>query len=93
MVLTESPTWNDGGEIRERILTESGRTAEDREIYLAQLRQRIKKYERRYEMTSAEMIEALHSGKLRETRDIGLWAWTWETLRSLEEGTRTTGTP
>ena len=81
------------GRIREEIHTMQSRTHEDMEIYVAQLRERVRKYERRYEHSSESMINLLSSGTMRETRDIALWAWTWQTLNQLTEGTLTTGTP
>lgn len=78
-------------DIKEKIRTGLGRTKEDAEIYVVQLQQRVRKYERRYEMTSPSMIKMLKVGGLQETRDISLWAWTWLTLQRLNKETPTTG--
>ena len=80
------------GEIRERLRAEAQSNREDIAIYISQLRQRVHKYERRYEMTSQAMIDALGSKELKETRDISLWAWTWLTLNRFSEETPITGT-
>lgn len=78
-------------DVKEKIRTDRGRTKEDAEIYVVQLQQRVRKYERRYEMTSHSMLEILKVGGLQETRDISLWAWTWLTLQRLNKETPTTG--
>ena len=77
--------------IREQIRVDQSRSAEDLEVYLIQLRERVRKYERRYEITSKFMLESLRSGELNETRDISLWALTWQTLKRAEGETPTTG--
>ncbi len=41
--------------------------------YADQLDSRIAEYERRYELTSAEMVEQVESGVLKETDDIASW--------------------
>lgn len=78
--------------IREQIRAEFGRGRESLDIYLAQLRGRIREYERRYETSSASMLKDLQEGRIRETGDISLWAWTWQTLNRLEKETPMAGT-
>lgn len=78
--------------IREQIRLELSRGGEDRDDYLANLRERILVYERRYERSSESMMKDLCEGKIKETGDISMWASVWQTLKRLEEKTPTTGT-
>lgn len=41
--------------------------------YAERLDARISEFERRYEMTSAEMVERVESGALKETDDVASW--------------------
>ena len=63
------------------------------EAYIVVLRERLATFERRHEMASEKMMESLNAGDLKETNDIALWAWTWQTLKHIEEGIPMTGTP
>jgi len=72
------------GSIKEKIRTARSQSGEDQSILLTQLKDRVIKYERRYERSSDAMIVALEDGELEETRDMSLWAWTWRTLERME---------
>ncbi len=80
------------GRIREAIGTELGRSSENLEITVSMLQERLKKYERRYEISSISMVEKVRSGAMPETRDITLWVWSWQILERLNRVTPTTGT-
>ena len=79
-------------EVRELIKGIDNSKQETGEAYIVALRDRIATYQRRHEMASEKMMESLIGGDLKETSDIALWAWTWQTLKQIEEGTRMTGT-
>ena len=72
------------GSIKEKIRTARSRSSEDQSTLLTQLKDRVVKYERRYERSSDAMIVALEDGEFEENRDISLWAWTWRTLARME---------
>ena len=56
------------------------------------LRERIRIYEERYEMSSEEMALALHYEAERETAEKLKWMFDYHVLRSLNEKTPTAGT-
>ena len=90
------PAWSDVERwegVRELIKGIDSRKHEAGEAYILDLRDRLTTFERRYEMASKRMMESLISGELTETGDIVLWAWTWQTLKQIEEGTPITGIP
>jgi hypothetical protein len=43
------------------------------EAYLLVLAARLRVFERRYEMPSRDLTEAMRSGAIRETREVRLW--------------------
>lgn len=54
----------------------------------------VRKFEQRYEMSSADMLELLSNDLVRETGDILKWMFDYRVLQELErEETRTTGIP
>ena len=54
----------------------------------------VRDFERRYEMSSADMLELLSNDLVRETGDILKWMFDYRVLQGLErEGIPTTGTP
>ena len=58
------------------------------------LKERILRYEDRYEMSSSEMVTALSNGSERETAEKLEWMFDYHVLESMiEEQTLTTGTP
>ncbi len=90
------PAWTDAERwegVRELIKGIDSRKQESGEAYVSVLRDRLATFERRYEMASKKMMESLTSGELTETGDIVLWAWTWQTLKQIEEGIPITGIP
>ena len=62
-------------------------------VSLKNYRRRIKLYERRYEISSEEMVLLLKTNYTRETVEILKWMQTYHVLKSLEKMIRTTGTP
>lgn len=87
---TDAERWEG---VRELIKGIDSRKQEVGEAYIVDMRDRIATFERRHEMASEKMMESLLSGDLKETSDIALWAWTWQTLQQIEEGIRITGIP
>ncbi len=90
------PAWTDAERleaVRELIKGIDSRKQESGEAYVSVLRDRLATFERRYEMASKRMMESLISEELTETGDIVLWAWTWQTLKQIEEGIPITGIP
>lgn len=83
MTTADRPNSKQLAALREEFDNAIGRGVEEADIYRHQLVQRVKKYERRYEMASDEMLEQLASGQLRETRDISAWAWDFDLLTRL----------
>ena len=55
------------------------------------LRATVAGYERAYKYSTQTMLDRLHAGSLKETREVVEWTWAWQTLQSLS-GTPTTGT-
>jgi TATA-binding protein-associated factor Taf7 len=67
--------------------------ANDAPAFIDMLLKKVMEFERRYEMSSKEMMEGLKAGTITETGDIAKWAWTWQTLQRNRQGTtNTTGT-
>lgn len=58
--------------------------------YVNSWRQKIPLYERRYEMTSAQMLERVQSGQARETKEIREWLDAYSVLRELNQLPATT---
>ncbi len=56
------------------------------------LKDRVARYERRYEMHSREMLAALSDGMERETADKLRWMFDYHALELLDDKTRTDGT-
>ena len=48
------------------------------------LRKRVAIFERRYELTSQEMLDAVRSGAARETAEIATWLLCYRALQELE---------
>ncbi len=59
---------------------------------LQALRDRVREYERIYEMPSGQMLKGISSGKERETAEVLAWMQAFHELRLLGSKTRTTGT-
>ena len=59
----------------------------------AELNERIKVFERRYEMSSGEMALAYSLGQVRDTAEIVEWMQAFHVRKYLDEKTLTTGTP
>ena len=87
---TDAERWEG---VRELIKGIDSRKQEAGEAYIVGLWDRIATFERRHEMASEKMMESLLGGDLKETSDIALWAWTWQTLKQIEEGIPMTGIP
>ncbi len=61
---------------------------------MTRLERFVARFERRYEMSSEDMIALIESGRFRETAEIGLWLLKYRSLldfRTLRRGGRTTG--
>lgn len=65
---------------------EEGKSEEARRRYIDSLRQEVEHYERRYQMSSAAMRQALKNKKIRETLGVVAWVDSYETLLSLSNG-------
>ncbi|GEM_PF-4364462 len=74
-------------QVRELVKKLLNPTKEEAEAHIVDLKARITEYERRYEMPSAQMLEGLESGKVRETAEIVLWAMDWREYRRIVYGT------
>ena len=59
----------------------------------AELNERIRVFEHRYEMSSEKMDTAYSLGLVRETAEIIEWMQAFHVRKYLDEKTRTTGTP
>ena len=59
---------------------------------VARLRRRIRKYEKRYEVSSSQMASLITTGYVRETAEILNWMYDYRVLQSLGVETRTRGT-
>ena len=59
----------------------------------AMLYRRVRAYERRYEMSSEQMVVLLHEGHIRETAELIKWMHACHVVRLFERKTRMTGTP
>ena len=57
----------------------------------AQRRRRIRRYELRYEISTAQMLEEVQAGQMRETAEILRWMFDYRVLERLEAKTRTGG--
>jgi len=57
---------------------------EARQHYLASLRQRVAQYERRYNLRSICLHEAIDAGRLAENLDVVKWLHDYEALNCLE---------
>lgn len=55
----------------------------NREALVRQLRSRLWTYEARYELRSADLEEALTSGRLHETAEVCAWVIAYQTYRAL----------
>lgn len=54
----------------------------------------VSRFERRYECTSAEMLEMLQRGQARDTAEVSKWISTYKTLQRLRPTNgHTTGSP
>src|SRR4030042_1154070 len=62
---------------------------EARQRYLASLRGRIAKYERRYNLRSTCLCKAIDAGRVAENLDIVKWLHDYEALNCLEHGGKT----
>ncbi len=60
-------------------------------VLKGRLVRQIRLFERRYEMSSEDMLQALRSGAARETAEISKWMWSYMVLKDID-GTRTAGT-
>jgi hypothetical protein len=68
---------------------------EDLTQTIDRLERYVARLERRYEMSSAEMREAVKSGRFKETAEIGSWLSKYrqlEEFRGRQRSGRTTGT-
>ena len=73
------------GVISEEIVSAHTRVRKiDGEIYMKQLRRRIRAWERRYEVSSAEMLELISCGKEEDTVEVLIWMGDYHSLRSME---------
>ncbi len=45
----------------------------------------VQRFERRYEMTSDEMVELVKTGRFRETAEIGQWLTTYRRLKDFRD--------
>jgi hypothetical protein len=62
---------------------------------IARLERYVSRLERRYEVTSAAMVDDVRSGRVRETAEIGQWLSRFRQLEELQAqrvSKRTTGT-
>lgn len=59
---------------------------QNRQNLLKEYRRKLREYETRYEMSSAEAEEALSSGRLRETAEVCDWMIAHQLYRSLQNG-------
>ncbi len=64
-----------------------------REQMLAERQAKLRKFERRYEMSSEKMAKLLELDAIRPTAEVLLWYSTYYGVKSLLEETPTTGTP
>ena len=71
-------------QVRELVKKLLNPTKEEAEVHIADLKARIIEYERRYEMSSAHMMEELEAGKVRHTYEIGLWAMDWQSYLTIQ---------
>lgn len=62
----------------------------NRDRLIKRLRQSIRTYEARYELSSERLCDELAAGRLRETAEICDWLMDWETYQALtgEQSTR-----
>ena len=58
---------------------------------LAELDQKMRKYERRYEMSSDKMAALLEMDAIRPTAEVLRWYSAYQGAKSIREKTRTTG--
>ena len=86
---------NSGGRSQKREIREALRAqladASQTDAVAARLRATVAGYELAYAYSTQTMLDRLHSGTLRETREFVEWAWAWETLQGLKP-THTSGT-
>ena len=61
----------DRGRLLDMALSQSPR---DLEAYLLVLAARLRAFERRYEMPSADLAEAMRRGAIRETSEVRFWS-------------------
>lgn len=50
-----------------------------------ELTQRLAQFERRYEMTSSDMLTAVRTGRERETADVAQWLFWYQVLQRLHQ--------
>ena len=84
MTIADRPNARQVAELREEFNKALGRGLEETDLYRLQLQQRVRKYERRYEMSSQDMLKLLATRQLKETRDISVWLWTYDLLACLD---------
>ena len=78
----------------DRVLAAGLETMEEDSKTFVRLQLRLlKTFERRYEMTTTEMLERWNRGDLSETHDLGIWNRVWHNLQLVQGETPTTGTP
>ncbi|MBM3926331.1 MAG: hypothetical protein FJ320_10185 [SAR202 cluster bacterium] len=58
---------------------------------MARLRANIRRYERRYETSSAEMLKLISQGKAKDTVEVLRWMFDYHALRRFEDAIRTNG--
>ena len=68
----------------------SSREADGRKV-MAALRARITRFERRYEVSSEEMLNMIESGQMRDTAEVLKWAQDFHALRLYQQATHTGG--
>ncbi len=55
--------------------------------FIGQMRRRIRCYEQRYEIPTAQMLEEVEAGQMRETAEILKWMFAYRVLERLEPET------
>ena len=61
-------------------------------VIISRLRRNVRDYERRYEMSSADMLSAARNGTIRETAEVSRWMQALAVLSRVGQ-TRMAGTP
>ena len=59
--------------------------------FIGQMRRRIRLYERRYEIPTAQMLDEVEAGQMRETAEILKWMFAYRVLERLEPENPTGG--